>query len=74
MKCRIKIFSANKTNNNENTNILFNKISTRADFTDISSIYNDINRLNEGDKVPGVIVFLPFFEKLNSKLTFVKCC
>ena len=53
MKCLIKILNANKINNNENTNILFNKISTRADFTDISSIYNDINRLNEGDKNTG---------------------
>ena len=54
MKCPIKILNANKPDNNENINILFDKISTRADFTDISSIYNERNRLNEGDKVPGV--------------------
>jgi len=54
MKCPIIILNAHKTNNNENTNVLFNKISTRADFIDISSIYNDMNRLNEVNKVPGV--------------------
>jgi len=54
MKCPLKILNANKLDNNENTNILFNKNSTRADSTDISSIYNEINQLNEGDKVSGV--------------------
>ena len=54
MKCSIKILNANKPDNNKNTNILFDKISTRVDFTDIRSIYNERNRLNEGDKVPVV--------------------
>ena len=54
MKCPIKILNAHKPDNNENINILFNKISTQTDFTDISSIYNERNRLNVGDKVPGV--------------------
>jgi len=59
MKCPIIILNAHKTNNDENTNILFNKISTRADVTNISSVYNNLNRLNEGDKVPSVTSFPP---------------
>ena len=64
MKCPIIILNAHNANHNEITNILFNEISTRTDFIDISSIYNDINQLNEEDKIPGVTVSalsLPFF-------------
>jgi len=37
------------------TNLLFNNNKARADYIDIKSIYNDINRLNKGDKKSRVL-------------------
>ena len=71
MKCSIIILNALNANHNEISNIRFNEISTRADFLDISSIYNKINRLIEKDKLPGVtVIAIHFIGTLYYRLVF----